>query len=160
MLAQLNISECEVVNYSESEWKTEISQKLKELNRNNILDQMKSYKKIDYFQKKQEPFEIKEYFKTMKLNESRMLFSLNSKMTKTVKSHFYRDKKFANDLWSYQICQKIYTILHIQICPSYSHLQKNKDLNNDHHLAEYFNQVLKIRQSLEEWNLLILNWPS
>ena len=150
LLAQLNISECEVVNYTKSEWKKEISQKIKELNKNNILDQMKSYKKINFFEKKQEQFECKEYFKTMKLKDSRMLFSLNSKMTKTVKSHFFGDKKFASELWSCQMCQKIDTILHIKICPSYSHLRENKDLNNDFHLAEYFNQVLQIRQSLVE----------
>ena len=58
------------------------------------------------------------------------------------------------------MCQKIDTILLIKICPTYSHLRENKDLQNDFHLVEYFNQVLKIRQSLEEWISLSLTDPA
>ena len=111
---------------------------------------MKTYKKFDYFERKEENFEIKEYFKTMKLKDCRTMFSLQSKMTKTVKSHFFGDKKFASELWSCDSCNKIDNILHIKICPSYSHLRDNRDMNNDFHLVEYFNQVLEIRQSSEE----------
>ena len=92
-------------------------------------------------------FETQAYFKTMKLKESRTMFGLNSKMTKTVKSHFWGDKKFSQELWMCTFCSNIENISHIKFCPMYSQLREGKDLNNDSDLVQYFTEVLKMREN-------------
>ena len=112
---------------SKSQWAKLLSIKLKDKNRCDILEKMKSYKKFDYFQRKDEDFEMKEYFKVLSLEKSRIKFSLESKMTRTVRTHFFGDKTFADKLWVCQNCEKATdSIPHIKICPSFAHLRDSR----------------------------------
>ena len=79
-LAVLNIKESDLLNYSEREFKLELAAKIKQKNCHDILNMMKSYKKIDYFDRKNEDFETKEYFKKMTFGHSRVMFGLKSEM--------------------------------------------------------------------------------
>ena len=144
-LAQLNISESEIKCYSKSQWKKTIGQKLREKNRQDVLEKMKSYTKFNYFEKKNEEFELKGYFKEMKLEDCRMMFSLKAEMTKSVKTHFFSDPNFARELRTCQNCQKIYSISHIKICPFYAHLREKLDVKCDVQLTQNFKEVLKLR---------------
>ena len=112
------------------------------------MDKIKKLKKIDYKEINEEKFEMKNYLKGLHLSESRDKFRLRSFMTRTVKTNFSSDKKFAADLWSCWHCQKIDTQTHIRVCPAYQHLRENKDLDNDHDLISYFRQVIKLRDDL------------
>ena len=56
--------------------------------------------KIDSKEMSVEKFELKDYFKSLHLSESRDKFRLRSFMTRTVKTNFSSDKQFSADLWS------------------------------------------------------------
>ena len=62
-MAKLDIDEDLASIYSKKQWKAMISQKIREFTRNTLLERVKPYKKIDFFQMKSEPFQLKEYFK-------------------------------------------------------------------------------------------------
>ena len=53
-----NIKESVVCEYNQIQWKWLLRKALKEKNRNNLLEKMKQYKKFDYFEKKEETFEM------------------------------------------------------------------------------------------------------
>ena len=144
-LAQLNVSESDLKSYSKLAWKKILGQKMKEKNRQDILDKMKGLTKFNYFEKKDEEYELKDYFKDMKLEDCRIMFGLKSKMTKSVKTHFFSDPIFAKDLWTCQHCQKIDSIEHIKICPFYADLREQYDVACDFQLTQYFKGVLELR---------------
>ena len=53
-------------------------------------------------------------------------------------------------LWNCDSCQSaIETQVHILWCPAYSELRQGKDINNDDHLIEYIQRVLKMREKLD-----------
>ena len=150
-LAILNIKESEVISSSKFQWAKLLSLKVKEKNRGDILEKMKTYKKFDYFQRKDEVFEMKEYFKVMKLEDSRIKFSLESKMTRTVRTHFFGDKNYAEKLWVCQNCEKATdSISHLKVCPSFAHLRENRDFNCDLQLTDYFKEIVKQRMDEDE----------
>ena len=74
-----------------------INQKIKDTNKNDLLELMKNYKKIDYYIMALENFELKPYFLNLQLSAARDKFRLRSQTTRTVKMNFYNDN--SADLW-------------------------------------------------------------
>ena len=80
----LDIKEEDVVTYSKLQWKVLLKRKRKIQIAHDLLERMKRYKKINYFKKKEEDFEIKDYFKTMTLEDCRMKGALQVAVTETL----------------------------------------------------------------------------
>ena len=110
-----------------------------------MLNEIRNYKKIDYWDLKDQPFELKPYFKELTLQEARVKFALDTKMLKGIKGHFSSDPKNENDLWTCQFCLRVETIRHIKNCPYFSNERRNRDLSNVKHLVSYFQEVMQIR---------------
>ena len=53
-----------------------------------------NYKKIDTESFSAELFQMKSYFKTLNIQQSRLQFKLNSKMTPKIAANFHRDTKY------------------------------------------------------------------
>ena len=70
---------------------------IKDKNKNDLLELMKKYKKIDYNVMALENFEMKLYLLNLKLSVARDKFRLRSQTTRTVKMNFYNDN--SADLW-------------------------------------------------------------
>ena len=97
---------------------------------------------------KNEPFEMKQYLKTMNLADARTMFSIQMKTTRTIKSHYMSDKKFATELWKCpEKCDRIDSIEHVAYaCPHYEHLKVDRDIqNNDFDLVHFFQDVIQLR---------------
>ena len=71
-------------------------------------------------------------------------------MTRLVKMNFPSDAGYKSDLWSCWHCPSIDTQSHIRHCPAYQHLRENKDLDNDQDLVRYFQQVIQMREALQD----------
>ena len=99
IFAKLNINVDIAVSLSKPKYKQLIRKQIIQKNISDILEQSKTYKKIDFFEMKNEVFQMKPYLKTMKLADARTMFSIQMKTTRTIKSHFMSDKKFALELW-------------------------------------------------------------
>ena len=61
---------------------------IKQKNRNQILEKIKHYKKLNYDEFEQESFERKPYFHTMNLENVRTRVRISSRMLATVRSDF------------------------------------------------------------------------
>ena len=95
---------------------------------------------------------MKAYLKNMKLADARTMFSIKLKMTRTIKSHFMSDKKFATELWKCpEKCDRIDSIEHVTFaCPQYEHLKVDRDLvNNDVDLVHFFQDVIELRDKTQ-----------
>ena len=149
ILALLGIKEEEVFSNTLVSWKKMLAAKIKDKNRKDLLHLMKSYQKIDYFERKNEDFELKDYIKNMTLENCRVMFGLRSKMTRTIKTHFFSDKEYAKSLWLCTFCEsKIDTIFHAKNCIFLAKIrQKYQNLDCDDQLMGLFKDILKNRDA-------------
>ena len=153
----VNAGVTDLKNYSETQWKKLVKDKVYKLNREDILTQMKKpYKKISYAEHLNEDFQLQPYMKSLRIPEARLKFKLKTGMTPTVRMNFPSDPEFTSKLWTCQGCTEDKTgydsvegqrdtQAHIMICPGYSDLREDKDLATDKHLVEYFRLVIKKR---------------
>ena len=139
--------------YTKPQWKKLIREKIIKENKNDILNQMKSYKKLKYDDFKDEEFRVQPYLQKLNIPQARIMFKLKSLMTPTVRMNFSSDPKHAANMWTCIRCSSdgdLYgfrdTQKHIICCPGYAVLRQDKDLNNDKDLVTYFQQVIKHRQ--------------
>ena len=100
----------DIRNYSDLQWKTFVKKKIKDLNRKQLLDWMKSsYKKLDHNIFNKEEFKLKPYLTELQLDTARDKFRLRSFMTKTVKMNFPSDAGYKKDLWKCFHCPNVDT---------------------------------------------------
>ena len=94
-----------------------------------------------------ESFERKDYLTRMNLTNSRVKFSIRSKM---LDIKFNYSAKYERELWLCDsCCSSIETQSHLLFCPAYSTLREGKDLSNDDHLIGYIQNVMQIRTKLK-----------
>ena len=98
---------------------------------------------------KEETFEMKDYVKTMNMQDGRMKFQIRSKMFRDVKFNYSSDPVYSSQLWHCSHCDKIDSQSHVVICESYKYLREGKDLNDDKDLVKYFRDVISLREKLE-----------
>ena len=111
---------------------------------------MKNSKKFDLITHKNEDHETKSYFKTMKLKESRTMFSIRSMTTKTIKSHQMSNNSYAKKIWQCS-CGSIDSISHVKRCEDLQELRLNLDIeNNDVDLVKFFQEVIKLRNKTQK----------
>ena len=109
---------CDITKYSKTQWKTLIKKCVQNLNKDTLLDTMKSsYKKLDHNKFATEKFELKPYLLNLQTDDARQKFRLRSFMTKTVKMNFPSDIVFKKQLWKCSHCPNIDTQSHIRHCP-------------------------------------------
>ena len=141
---------CDIRKYSDFQWKTFVKKNIRDLNRKQLLDWMKSsYKKLDHKIFMTEEFKMKPYLTQLQLDQARDNFRLRSFMTKTVKMNFPSDAGYRKDLWKCYHCPNIDTQSHIRYCPAYEKFRTNKDLDNDQDLVKYFREVIDMRENEE-----------
>ena len=107
---------------------------------------MEPYKKLEVKELQKDEFKAKEYFYELTLSQSQVAFAIDTKMLKTVKSHFPSHKEYEDDLWKCQQCSRTDSIRHLKRCPYFADLRINKNLqSNTTDIVEYFQEVIKIR---------------
>ena len=147
-LVKFGIIMSEIGKMSTQQWKTLSNKNIAILNRESLLEIMKtSYKKLDANELKLETFKLKPYMTKMHLTKARLNFRIRSFMTRTVKMNFSSDPGFKNQLWTCSHCPSVDTQSHIRLCPAYEKFRIDKDFDNDHDLVRYFQQVIALREA-------------
>ena len=137
--------------FTSLQWKNLVKKKILEKNRDDLLTNVKkNYKKINYNEMNNEQFELKPYLKELDMSSARDNFRLRSKMTRTVKFNFPSDRKYQAELWSCWHCSSIDSQTHIMVCHAYQEFREGKDLGKDQDLVNYFRQVLKLRDAMND----------
>ena len=129
-----------------------MNETVKDACRSELLQEMKSYTKIDYFEMENDDFEMKKYFKKYLLKDARTKFALDCKMLRTVKSNFSSDKEYRDELWECEAgCGRVDTIRHVQVCPGYEALRMNRNMNDSLDVVHYFQDVLELRMGVSKY---------
>ena len=101
-LDKWNLNELE--SYNKYHFKKTLKARIYEKQRNELLEMMKGMKKIDYDTCVNEKFEMKDYFKTLSVHESRLRFKIQNFLTPTVKLNFKNETKFRAMKWLCEDC--------------------------------------------------------
>ena len=110
---------------------------------------MKKYSKLRDGPMPNEDFAIKDYIKSMTVEDARTNFSVRSHMF-PAKFNYRSDPKNSEELWRCGSCLSghIESQSHILHCEAYSELREGKSLSNDKDLVNYMKNVLIIREKL------------
>ena len=84
-------------------WKKLVKEYIKKLNKTQLLEDIKKYKKLNHEEMCKEEFERKKYFQELNLEQVRMRMKVSSKVVPTVRSHFKR--KYRNKTLSCPSCK-------------------------------------------------------
>ena len=130
-LRELDISIEEMHELSKQQFKKRVHSAAKERNQRDLLKLMERYKKISSAQLSEENWGIKSYFREMNLTKARVMFALDTKMLKTVKSHYPSDRKNEEDMWECHHCSRIDSIQHLLRCPYFEEIRAGKFLHSN-----------------------------
>ena len=142
-------------------WKKTVRKYTVNLNKSQLLDDIRKYKKMKYDELVNEPFERKSYLSELSLENARMRFRASCNLVQTVRTDFkrkYQGKSLAcpgcsaNSIASSGVNSRPRSqsqpdsLPHILVCESYSDLQDpDFDPNDDKMLAEFFIKVVNRR---------------
>ena len=90
-MSELGLELNDQTSLSKVQFRSKLKAEITEKNRFDLLEQIKSYKKIDYWEIKDEPFEMKNYFKELTLQDARVKFAIDMKTLRGIKGHFSPD---------------------------------------------------------------------
>ena len=93
---------------------------------------------------KDESFMQSEYLSNLSLEQARIMFRVRTRMIKCKWNH-KSSKLNKATLWKCEECGNIDSQSHILNCPAYQDLRAGKDLKSDIDVANYFKEVLKLR---------------
>ena len=165
----------DIQSYSKAQFKQVMKRHFFIKNKSDILSFSRKYKKVNYDELCNDDFKIKPYFKSLNLNQARLKFKLNSRMTNTVANNYRRDPKFKKIAYNCIGCieqnrvqvneteqnqtennqtnpkqtQILDTEEHISVCLSYADLRIGRNLNETTDLVSYFQAVIKRRMEKE-----------
>ena len=122
-------------------------------NKNDLLSWMQKFKKIDYKCYENKKFEMSQYFKTLKIEDSRVMLRYRLKMIQTIRSNFKSNKKYKSDNYRCPDCtslgipQKTDTQEHVLTsdCQANMDLKINRDFSKDEDICGFFKDLVKRR---------------
>ena len=140
---------CDVTVYNKKQWRSFVKEKITEANRSFLINGMSKYKKVDHFSLSTESFELKPYFKDLKLSLARVKFRERVNCMTSCRSHFPSDQTNIREVFQCpeELCSKIDTLNHWRECHAYEHLRKGKSLSVETELLEYYKRIIEHRLS-------------
>ena len=134
----------DVQGFSKFQWKKFVNKKISQLNKIEILENIKSYKKLNSNDFENQDFCQQTYLKQMDVRKARLYFKIRTQMTPTVKMNFKNNLTFKSQLWMCDGCNKNQdTQNHILCCCAYEDIRKNLDMDSEHDLVEFFSLVIR-----------------
>ena len=129
---------------SRKQWNQKVKKAIEDKEKDEVIKKLHKCSKLKGDNILDETFGKKKYLESMSLVESREMFRIRSKTTKT-KMNMKSNEKFSRELWKCEDCHNIDTQVHLLWCPAYAHLREGKDINKDKDLVIYFREVFKAR---------------
>ena len=154
----------DVRTVSKWSWKKKVKDYIKKKQKDELLQDIKMYKKLDYEELSKDSYERKPFLSTLSLESARMKYKILSKVVPTIRSHFprrYRSESLlcpgcseeqlgqsgVKDFDRNSETHRKDSVTHILLyCDAYKDLQSdNFDPSDDRKLSEFFTQVVQRR---------------
>ena len=115
-------------------------------NRSDIIDKAKEYKKIESNKLSTEKYGLKEYFSELNVQDAKLFFAIRSRMTRYIQTNYKGNAKYKSNGWKCTSCKVLDTQEHVELCPVFESLRKDRDLTVKKNLVDYYRSVIHIRQ--------------
>merc|ERR1711954_222276 len=137
----------DVTQYSKETWRRLVKRSINELNRIHILNQLKNYKKVDYFEIASEEFKFKDYFNELNLELARLKFRSRALTMSSCSTHYPNHPEYIKNVFKYHEkgCLELDTILHWETSKCYENLKISGMLSNDEELCQFYKRVIQHR---------------
>ena len=133
--------------FSKAGWKKEILARIHRKNKEELLSQIRSYKKLDVEKLSAEEYGAKGYLSSMKVSEARTFFSARSSMLSTVQYNFKNNNAYKANEYKCK-CGELDTQTNLLTCRLYSHLREDLNISHsDTDLVRYYQGVIRERLS-------------
>ena len=139
----------EIRNYSKVQFKRMIRKKMLVQNFEDLSDHAKGLKKVNIENYDKSEFKLKDYFKSLNLQSSRIIFRRNSHMLKTVRTNFKSDKKYKAEGFLCPDCLTLDPPVSHQdtqealaTCQGNSDLRQGLDLSQLKQEADYYQSII------------------
>ena len=132
-------------------WKKIVKKKVHQKNREELLQQAKSYKKLDFVKLSSEEYGMHSYVKSMTVSSARVFFASRAQMLATVQHNFKHKPEYVANQWRC-VCSQPDLQAHLQTCSSYLHLQQGLNLQDDNDLVRFYQLVIEERTDKQENN--------
>ena len=137
-------------NFTKKHWKKIAKEAIQKKNRTELLDRMKSYKKLEPSRFAEEDCGAQPYLKNMNISYARTFFSSRAHMLKSVQMNFKRKEEYAANQYKCSCGEEDHQS-HLISCPSYQHLRQGLDLErSDSDLVRYYQLIIKEREQKED----------
>ena len=134
-------------SYSKSEWKRLISTRIHERNKDSLLQQIMSSRKLDQEKLSTETYEEKSYLRDMSIKDGRTFFSSRSSMLSTIQWNFKGQPEFCTNGHLCVCKEHLDTQTDLLKCKLYEKQKEGLDpLNSDIELVKFFQRVLEERK--------------
>ena len=130
---------------TKGQWRGLTKKAITKQNKKDILEKMKSFKKLDYSIHAQESFGLQDYVKNLNIPDARLKFALRSKMLRTVQMNFKGEKQYKDNGWKCVSCNNLDTQEHLLSCEGYNFLRVGRNMDQDKDLVAFFRGVIKHR---------------
>ena len=135
-------------SFSKHKWRNLIRAKVNQKNKHDLLEQIRSYKKLDYFKLSNEKYEIKPYLSEMTVSMACTCFAVRTCMLKTVQMNYKHKPEYAANQWKC-VCGEPDLQAHLQSCRSSLHLQEGLNMQRDTDIVKFYQLVIKERTDHE-----------
>ena len=132
--------------YTKQQWKKIIKSKINEKNKRDLLHMIKSYKKLDYEELKDEKYGEKSYLTTMNLSQARTCFAARAQTLRTVQMNFKHKPDYVMNQWKCGCGEDDYQS-HLPFCNIYANLRDGLDIEgSDLDLVIYYQRLIRQRE--------------
>ena len=111
---------------------------------------IKKLKKVDYFQLKNEKYELNEVLRTLTLSGARTHFLILTNMIRA-KTNYMSDPVYSRELY---LCDcgdgLLCSTQHYKVCRKYEKFRMNIDWTDNNQVIRYYQKILKLRENEEK----------
>ena len=156
-LEKLGLSNFE--SFTKHQFRKILKRRVTDLNKQQLLEMSRKYKKISYESLSKDDFCVNEYFKKLTVGQARLRLKIAARMTPRVAACYPSDRRYQLIDFQCVACRAAGrpvsqetrdTEEHIKMCDQYCDLRTDLNLDTDHGLVMFFKRVIERREEMEE----------
>ena len=150
-IEKLNLGD--IKDYSKNQWKKAVKIKIQSIQKEELIEEMKRYKKIDYRTYESQEFKLREFFSKLNLRDIRVKVQSELFMIPSIRKNFKNNRRYKEENFSCPDCTSI-GILNISdsqehvltsSCQANSDLKIGRDFSKDKDLCDFFHDLIERR---------------
>ena len=139
--------------FTKRSFKKAVTAKIRKKNKDELVQQMKNYRKIDFREYERKDFKMSEYFHTLNIADSRMRLRSKLGMVPSIRNNFRNNKRYKEenyqcpDCFAMGIPDKQDEQEHVltSSCVANSDLREGRNLENDKDICDFFRDLVNRR---------------